>query len=57
MNRGSNEFLVGVNLNRSSKLPIVNIGVVGTQQMVFTNPIMIIHVHNHKSTIDELHNY
>jgi hypothetical protein len=45
VNRGSSEFLVGVNLNRSLKLPIVNIGVIGTQQRVFINPVMIIHVH------------
>jgi hypothetical protein len=31
VNHGSSEFLVGVNLNRSLNLPIVNIGVVGTQ--------------------------
>ncbi len=52
VSRGSSEFLVGVNLNRSSKLPIVKIEVVGTQQMVFTNPIMTIHVH--KTTIQPL---
>jgi len=45
VSRGSSEFLVGVNLSKSSKLLIVNTGVGGTQQMVFTNPIMIIHVH------------
>jgi hypothetical protein len=32
------------NLNRNTTLPIITIGVVGTLQMVFTNPIMIIHV-------------
>jgi len=31
-------------LSGSTTLPITTIGVVGTLQMVFTNPIMIIHV-------------
>jgi len=57
VNCGSNEFLVGVNLNRSSNLPIVNIGVVGTQQMVFINLVMTIHVHKTTNQPDELHNY
>jgi len=34
---------VGRNLGRSLKLPTINTGVVGTPQMVFTNPIMTIH--------------
>jgi hypothetical protein len=32
-------------LSRSSRLPTTNIRVVGTPQMVFTNLIMITHVH------------
>jgi hypothetical protein len=36
-------------LSRSSGLPVVSIGVVGTPHMVFTNLIMIIHVNG---TID-----
>ncbi len=32
------------NLNRNTILLTITIGVVGTLQMVFTNPIMIIHV-------------
>jgi hypothetical protein len=36
--------LVGRNLHRSFALPIATTGVVGTLHMVFTNPIMIIHV-------------
>jgi hypothetical protein len=35
---------VGRKLSGSSTLPIATIGVVGTPQMVFTNPIMTIHV-------------
>jgi hypothetical protein len=34
----------GRNLNRSLGIPIATIGVIGTPQMVFTNPIMVIHV-------------
>jgi hypothetical protein len=45
VSHGSSEFSTGGNLNKSSKLPIVSIGVFGTPQMVFTNPIMTIHVH------------
>jgi len=37
------------NLNRNTTLPIITIGVVGTPQMVFTNPIMIIHVNRNLS--------
>ncbi len=43
VSRGLNGFLAGRNLSRSSRLPTINIGVVGTPQMVFTNPIMTIH--------------
>ncbi len=32
-------------MSRSSRLPTINIRVVGTSQMVFTNLIMITHVH------------
>jgi len=35
---------IGRNLNRSSTLPIITIGVVGTLQMVFTNSIMTTHM-------------
>jgi hypothetical protein len=45
VNCGSRGFLARRNLNRSSRLPIASIGIVGTPHMVFTNPIMIIHVH------------
>jgi hypothetical protein len=45
VDHGLGEFLVGGNLSKSSKLPALNIGVVGTSQMVFTNPIIIVHVH------------
>jgi len=37
------------NLNENTTLPIITIGVVGTPQMVFTNPIMIIHVNRNLS--------
>jgi len=37
------------NLNQNTTLPIITIGVVGTPQMVFTNPIMIIHVNRNLS--------
>jgi hypothetical protein len=37
------------NLNQNTTLPIITIGVVGTAQMVFTNPIMIIHVNRNLS--------
>jgi len=40
---GLSGFLAGRNLSRSSRLPTINIGVVRTPQMVFTNPIMTIH--------------
>jgi hypothetical protein len=42
---GSNGFSIVRSLNKSSKLPTANTRVVGTPQMVFTNPIMITHVH------------
>jgi hypothetical protein len=45
LNYGSNGFSMKRNLNRSSRLPMANTRVVGTPQMVFTNPIMTIHVH------------
>ncbi len=40
----SSGILVGRNLSRSLTLPTTTIGVVGTLQMVFTNPIMTTHV-------------
>jgi hypothetical protein len=43
VNSGLSGFLAGRNLSRSSRLPTINIGVVRTPQMVFTNPIMTIH--------------
>jgi hypothetical protein len=42
---GSDGFSTGRNLNRSLGLPTVNTKVTRTPQMVFMNPIMIIHVH------------
>jgi hypothetical protein len=42
-------ILAKTNLNRNTTLPIITIGVVGTPQMVFTNPIMIIHVNRNLS--------
>jgi hypothetical protein len=50
LNRGLGKFLARRKLSRSSGLPMANIGVVGTPQMVFTDLIMIIHVHK---TIDQ----
>ncbi len=44
LGHGSGRFLMGRNLNKSSKLPIVTTRIVGTPQMVFTNPIMTYHV-------------
>ncbi len=41
---GSSGILIGRNLSRSLALPIVTTEVVGTPQMVFTNPIITIHV-------------
>jgi hypothetical protein len=41
---GSDGFLTRRNLNRSSRLLASNTRVVGTPQMVFTNPIMTTHV-------------
>ncbi len=43
LDRGLGRFLASRSLSRS--LPIANIRVVGTPQMVFTNPIMITHEH------------
>jgi hypothetical protein len=40
LGRESNEFLTGKNLNRNSRPLVGNTKVVGTPQMVFTNPIM-----------------
>jgi hypothetical protein len=40
LGHGSCEFLARRNLNRNLKLLVAKIGVVGTPQMVFTNPIM-----------------
>jgi hypothetical protein len=45
LNYGSNGLSMRRNLNRNSRLPMVNTRVVGTPQMVFTNPIMTTHVH------------
>ncbi len=42
-------ILAKTNLNRNTTLPIITIGVVATPQMVFTNPIMIIHVNRNLS--------
>jgi hypothetical protein len=50
LDRGSNRFSASMNLNRSSGLLTTNIGVVGTPQLVFTNPIMTTHEHK---TIDK----
>ncbi len=41
---GFDGVLIGRNLNRSSTLPKITIGVVGTLQMVFTNSIMTTHM-------------
>jgi hypothetical protein len=43
LDHGLGRFLANRSLSRS--LPIANIKVVGTPQMVFTNPIMITHEH------------
>jgi hypothetical protein len=40
----SGGILVVRNLSRSLVVPIITTGIVGTHQMVFTNPITIIHV-------------
>ncbi len=45
LGHGSDEFSIGRSLSRSLGLPLINIKVVGTPQMVFINPIMTIHVH------------
>ncbi len=44
LSRGSSGFLAKRNLRRSSGLLMVNIIIVGTPQMVFTNPIKTTHV-------------
>jgi hypothetical protein len=44
LGHGSGGFSVGRNLNRNSGLPTMNTRVIGTPHMVFTNPILIIHV-------------
>jgi hypothetical protein len=49
LGHGSSGFLVRRNLSRTLGLPMANIGVIRTPQMVFINRIMIIHVHK---TID-----
>jgi hypothetical protein len=50
LDSGLGGVLTGRNLSRSSTLPIGTTRVVGTLQMVFTNPIMIIHVNR---TVDQ----
>ncbi len=42
---GLSTLSMGRSLNRSSRLPTTNTGVVETPHMVFTNPIMTTHVH------------
>ncbi len=49
LSHGLGGFSMRRNLNKSLGLPAVNIRVVGTPQMVYTNPIMTTHVHK---TID-----
>jgi len=44
LNSKSGGILARRNLNWNTTLPTITIGVVGTPQMVFTNPIMITHV-------------
>ncbi len=44
MGNGSGGVLTGRKLSGSTTLPTSTIGVVGTPQMVFTNPILITHV-------------
>jgi hypothetical protein len=44
LDSGSGGILARRNLNQNTTLPTITIGVVGTPQMVFTNPIMITHV-------------
>jgi hypothetical protein len=44
LGHGSSRFSMGRNLNENSRLPIIITRIVGTPQMVFTSPIMIIHV-------------
>ncbi len=44
LDHGLGRFSMGRNFNENSRLPIIIIGIVGTPQMVFTSPIMIIHV-------------
>ncbi len=50
MGSGSGGVLVGRKLSGSITLSTLTIGVVGTPQMVFTNPILITHVN---MTIDQ----
>jgi hypothetical protein len=50
LSHGLSEFSMGRNLSRSLELPTGITRVFGTLQMVFTNPIMTIHVHK---TIDQ----
>ncbi len=58
LGHGLNGFLVGRNLNKSSKLPMANIGVVGTPQMVFINPNTEYPcAQNYKQTTNEFDNY
>jgi hypothetical protein len=45
LGHGSSGFSMGRNLSRNLGLPTVNIGVAWTPLMVFTNPIMTIHVY------------
>jgi hypothetical protein len=45
LGHGLGRFSTRKSLSRSSRLPMMNIGVVGTSQMVFINPIIITHVH------------
>jgi hypothetical protein len=51
LGRGLGGVSTRKNLNRSSRLPASNTKVVGTPHMVFTNPIMTIHVNK---TVDQL---
>jgi hypothetical protein len=50
LGRGLGGFLMGKSLSRSLRLSTTNARFFGTPQMLFTNPIIIIHVHK---TIDE----
>jgi hypothetical protein len=44
LGHGLGRVLAKRNLNRSSRVLVATTGVVGTPQMVFTNPLMITHV-------------